>query len=86
MSRFMTKPTKWHYRLANTQISLGICPVWSDFDVHMKKAWVLIATHWSHSEDSDQTGRMPKLTCRHWAHSRFDGFDMGQLKLKLLKS
>ena len=46
----------------------------------MKKAWVLIATHWSHSEDSDQTGRMPKLICRHWEHSRFDGFDMRQLK------
>ena len=82
----MSKPIKWHYRLANTQISLGIHQVWSVFDVHMKKAWVLIATHWSHSEDSDQTGRMPRLIFRHWAHSRFDDFGKRRLKLKLLMS
>ena len=29
------------------------------FVVRMKKAWVL--TNWAHSEDSDQTGRMPRL-------------------------
>ena len=27
MSRFMTKPAKWHLHPAKTQISLGICPV-----------------------------------------------------------
>ena len=75
-----------HYRLANTQTTLGIRPVWSVFDVHMKKAWVLIATHWSHSEDSDQTGRMSRLIFRHWAHSRFAGFGMRRLKLKFLMS
>ena len=37
----MTKPTKWHVRPAKTQISLGICPVWSVFAVRMKKAWVI---------------------------------------------
>ena len=82
----MTKPAKWHYPLANTQISLGIRPVWSVFDVHMKKAWVLIATHWSNSEDSDQTGRMPRLIFRQWAHNRFVGFGMRRLKFKLLMS
>ena len=30
MSRLMTKPTKLHLRPANTQISLGIRPVWSE--------------------------------------------------------
>ena len=35
------KPTKWHVCPAKTQISLGICPVWSVFAVRMKKAWVL---------------------------------------------
>ena len=30
MSHSMTKPTKWHVRPAKTQISLGICPVWSE--------------------------------------------------------
>ena len=29
LSRLMTKPTKWDMRPAKTQISLGICPVWS---------------------------------------------------------
>ena len=41
ISQCMTKPTKWHVRPAKTQISLGICPVWSVFAVCMKKAWVL---------------------------------------------
>ena len=49
----MTEPTKWHVRPAKTQISLGICPVWSVFAVCMKKYWVLsypLSTqhrHWS---------------------------------------
>ena len=34
-------PMKWHVCPAKTQISLGICPVWSVFAVRMKKAWVL---------------------------------------------
>ena len=29
--------------------------------VRMKKPWVLLATHWAHSEDSGQTGWMPSL-------------------------
>ena len=41
LRRLVTKPTKWHVRPVKTQISLGICPVWSVFAVHMKKAWVL---------------------------------------------
>ena len=47
-------------RPAKTQISLGIRPVWSVFAVRMKKAWVL-SYPLSASEDSDQTGRMPRL-------------------------
>ena len=41
MSRLMTKPTKWPMHQAKTQISLGICPVWSVFAVLMKKPWAL---------------------------------------------
>ena len=41
LSRLMTKPTQWHVYPANTQISLGIRPIWSVFSVRMKKAWVL---------------------------------------------
>ena len=42
MSQRITKPTKWYVRLAKTQISLGIRPVWSVLAIRMKKAWVLI--------------------------------------------
>ena len=54
------KTNKMTVHPAKTQISLGIRPVWSVFAVRTKIAWSL-ATHWAHSEDSDQTGRMPRL-------------------------
>ena len=61
MSRDMTKPTKWvctQWRLrsawASAQSDQSLrCP-------HEKKLGSL-ATHWAYSEDSDQTGRMPRL-------------------------
>ena len=48
--------------LAKTQISLGICPDWSEY---LQSTWKLgsLATHWVHSKDSDQTGRMPWRIC-----------------------
>ena len=58
----MTKPTKWPVRPAKTQISLGICPVWSESSLCAH--WVAKGANFLHadSEDSDQTGRMPRLT------------------------
>ena len=35
LSHLVTRPTKWHVRPAKTQISLGICPVWSVFTVRL---------------------------------------------------
>ena len=61
LSHLMTKPTKWSVRSAKTQISLGICPVWSESSLSAWRKLGSIATHWAHSEDSDQTGRMPRL-------------------------
>ena len=60
-SRLMTKPTKWHVRPAKTQISLGIRPIWSEFSLCAQ--WVAKEPDLLHadSEDSDQTGRMPRL-------------------------
>ena len=56
----MTKLTKWHVRPAKTQIRLGIRPADQRLQaVHMKKAWVL--SYPLNSEDSDQTGQMPRL-------------------------
>ena len=57
----MTKPTKWHVRPAKTQISLGIHPVWSESSLSAWRKLGSLATHWAHSEDSDQTGWMPRL-------------------------
>ena len=61
MIRLMTKPTKWSVRPAKTQISLGICPVWSESSQCAQ--WVAEdrMLHHADSEDSDQTGRMPRL-------------------------
>ena len=48
----MTKPTKWPLRPAKTQISLGICPVWSESSLCTQ--WVakdpvfLHADSWAH--------------------------------------
>ena len=61
------KTNKVSVRPAKTQISLGIRPGWSESSlgaVSSLSAWRNIgslATHWGHSEDCDQTGRMPWL-------------------------
>ena len=61
LSRLMTKPTKWRVRPAKTQISLGFRPVWSEPSLSAWRKFGSFASHWAHSEDSDQTGRMPRL-------------------------
>ena len=76
----MTKPTKWHVRPAKTQISLGIRPVWSEYSLSSWRKFGSLATHWAHSEDSGQTGRMPRLI---WVFAgricHFVGFVMRKL-------
>ena len=57
----MTKPTKWHVRPGKTLISLDIRPVWSETSLSTWRKLGSLATHWAHSKDSDQTGRMPRL-------------------------
>ena len=55
------KTNKVTVRPAKTQISLGIHPVWSESSLYAK--WVAKDPSFLHgdSEDSDQTGRMPRL-------------------------
>ena len=48
-------------RPANTQISLGIRPVWSESSLFAWRKLGYLANHCGHSEDSDQTRRMPRL-------------------------
>ena len=52
---------KMSVRPAKTQINLGIRPVWSESLLSAWRKLGSLATHWLHSEDSDQTGRMPRL-------------------------
>ena len=55
------KTNKVTVRTAKTQISLGIHPVWSESSLSAQ--WVAKNPRFLHaeSEDSDQTGRMPRL-------------------------
>ena len=55
------KTNKVSVRPVKTQISLGIRPVWSESSLSAWRKHGSLATHWAHSEDSDQTGRMPRL-------------------------
>ena len=71
MSRLMTKPTKWHVHPANSQISLGIRPVWSESSLSAWGKLGSLATHWVHREDwSDWADAQADLSL-HWAHSQF---------------
>ena len=46
-------------RPAKTRISLGICQGWSESSLSAWRKFGSLATHWAHSEDSDQIRRMP---------------------------
>ena len=69
LSHLMTKPTKWSVRPGKTQISLGIRPVWSESSLSAWRKLGSLATHWAHSEDSDQTGQMPRLIWGFTGHT-----------------
>ena len=80
MSRLVTRPRKWAFRPAKTQISLGIRPVWSEFS--MCAPWVAKDPSFLHadSEDwSDWADAQADLSHR-LAHSHFVGFIMRRLK------
>ena len=80
MSCLMTKPTKWHVQTVKIQISLGFCPVWSESSLSTWRNLGSLATHWMHSKDSDQTGRMPRLIWIFAGCSHFVDFVMRWLK------
>ena len=74
------KTTKWLLHQAKTQISLGICPVWSKSSL---SAWRTLSPQLpiEHTPKTDQTGRMPRLI---WVFAgrttHFVGFVMRWLK------
>ena len=61
LSQCMTKPAKWSVRQAKTQTILGIRRVWSVSS--LCALWVAKDPNFlqTDSEDSNQTGRMPRL-------------------------
>ena len=75
LSHLMTKPTKLlcvQRRLGSAWASAqSISPVWSASS--LRAQWVAKGPSFLHadSEDSDQTGWMPRLICLHWAHMPF---------------
>ena len=81
-----TKPTKWHVHPAKIQISLGIRSVWSESSLTACRKLGSLATHWAHSADTDQTGRMPRLIWVIAGHPDFVGFVMSWLKFFMLNT
>ena len=74
------KTNKMSVRPANTQISLGIRPVWSESSLSAWRKLGFLATQWAHSEDwSDWADAQADLSLR-WAHNHFVGFVMSWLK------
>ena len=75
------KTNKMTVRPAKTQISLGICQVSSESSLCTQ--WVAKDQSFLHadSEDSDQTGRMPRLIWIFAERSHFVGFVIRWLKL-----
>ena len=69
------KTDKITVRLAKTQISLGIRPVWSESSLSAWRKLGSLPTHWAPSEDSDAQS---DLSLR-WAHSHFVCFVMSRL-------
>ena len=56
-------------------------PVWSEYSLSAwRNVWSL-ATHWTHSKDSDQTGRKPRLI---WVFAGCTGHFVGFVVLRLV--
>ena len=80
MSHCTTKPTESPFRPAKTRISLGIHPVWSEFSLSAWRKFVSFSTDKVHSEDSDQTGQMPRLS---WVFAGCTGHCVGFIMCRL---
>ena len=78
INHLMRKPIKWPVRPVKTQISLGICPVWSESSLCAK--WIAEVPMCLHadSQDSDQTWWMPRLIWVFPGHTGQDSQDSDQ--------
>ena len=76
------KTNKMSGHPAKTQISLGICPVWSESLLSAWRKFGSLPTHWADSKDwSDWVDAQAYLSLR-WVHNHFVGFVMRWLKLQ----
>ena len=62
-----------------TQISLGICPVWSKSSLSAWRKLESLATHWVHSEDWWDWADAQADPSLRWVHTHFVGFVMSRL-------
>ena len=77
------RTTKWAVFPAKTHIRLGIRLIWPASSLSVWRKLRSLATQWAHSEDSDQTGRMPRLIWVFaWCTFNFVGFIMRWLKCR----
>ena len=60
-----------------------ICPVWSEPSLSTGRHIWSLAIHWAHSEDSDQTGPMPRLI---WVYAGRTGHFVGFVMRRLFYS
>ena len=80
----MTKPTKW--LCAQRRLRSAWASAQSDQSLrcpHEEIKLGSLGTHWAHSEDADQTGRMPRLIWVFAGRSHFVGFVMRRLRYNL---
>ena len=61
------KPTKWPVHPVKTQISMGICQLWSESLLSAWRRNGSLATYTSHNKDSSQTEQQPRLI---WVFTR----------------
>ena len=83
------KSNKMRLRPAKTQISLDIRPVWSESSLSAWRNIGSLATHWAHSEDSDQSGRMLDVLdvqslCWFWQVAARDSFGVFSIMITAL--
>ena len=88
MRRSTTKPTKWSVRPVKAQISLGSRPIWSESSLCAQCPGLNgqlrtqgFFMHYADSEDSEQTGRMPRLI---WVFAGRTGHFVGFVVLRLI--
>ena len=68
MIQSITQPAKWSVCPAKTQISLGICPVWSESSLPASRRLVSLAIPKVHIKDSLQTGGFQADLNLCWRH------------------